>query len=37
MKRQECMSILGPKLIDDILVITGTGNPAHQLAEYRRP
>jgi len=31
------MSILGPKLVDDILVITGTGNTAHQLAEYRRP
>jgi sulfopyruvate decarboxylase subunit beta len=37
MKRQECMSILGPKLIDDIPVITGTGNTAHQLAEFRRP
>jgi len=31
------MSILGPKLIDDIPVITGTGNTAHQLAEFRRP
>jgi sulfopyruvate decarboxylase subunit beta len=37
MKRYECMSILGPKLTDDVLVITGTGNTAHQLAEYRRP
>lgn len=37
MKRYECMSILGPKLTDDILVITGTGNTAYQLAEYRRP
>jgi sulfopyruvate decarboxylase subunit beta len=37
MKRNECMSILGPKLTDDILVITGTGNTAHQLAEFRRP
>ena len=37
MKRDECMSILGPKLIDDIPVITGTGNTAHQLAEFRRP
>ncbi len=37
MKRRECISILGPKLIDDIPVITGTGNTAHQLAEFRRP
>lgn len=37
MKRQECMNILGPKFTDDILVITGTGNTAHQLAEFRRP
>lgn len=37
MKRYECMSILGPKLTEDILVITGTGNTAYQLAEYRRP
>jgi sulfopyruvate decarboxylase subunit beta len=37
MKRYECMSILGPRLTDDILVITGTGNTAYQLAEYRRP
>jgi len=37
MKRHECISILGPKLIDDIPVITGTGNTAHQLAEFRRP
>ena len=31
------MSILGPKLAEEILVITGTGNTADQLAEYRRP
>ncbi|MBI4487760.1 MAG: hypothetical protein HY694_01625 [Deltaproteobacteria bacterium] len=37
MKRYECMSILGPKLMEEILVITGTGNTAYQLAEYRRP
>ena len=37
MKRYECMSILGPKLTEEILVITGTGNTAYQLAEYRRP
>ena len=37
MKRYECLSILGPKLTEDILVITRTGNTAYQLAEYRRP
>lgn len=37
MKRYDCMSILGPKLTEDILVITGTGNTAYQLAEYRNP
>ena len=29
------MPILGPKLTGDTLVVTGTGNTAYQLAEYR--
>jgi thiamine pyrophosphate-dependent acetolactate synthase large subunit-like protein len=37
LKRGQCISILGPQLTEDILVITGTGNTAYQLAEYRRP
>ena len=36
MKRYECMPILGPKLTENILVVTGTGNTAYQLAEHRR-
>jgi len=37
MKRHESLQILGPKLTENILVITGTGNTAYQLAQYRRP
>lgn len=37
MKRCDCISILGPKLTESMLVVTGTGNTAYQLAEYRRP
>jgi thiamine pyrophosphate-dependent acetolactate synthase large subunit-like protein len=31
------MPILGPKLTENILVVTGTGNTAYQLAEHRHP